>query len=106
VPPGTLNTRRWKKISVNPRNVDIQYMDGGSGPWYLNKNADGSKIIIHSLDLWSTGSFAAHLNGESLTLEGKLEQDSVKITLRKVGENNFLLVSRGFHWVNEYPYNR
>jgi uncharacterized membrane protein YphA (DoxX/SURF4 family) len=106
VPLDTLQTRRWKKISVNPKTVDIQYMDGGSGPWFLNKSLDGSKVIIHSLDLWSTGSFSAALNGEYLALKGKLEQDSVKITLRKTGENNILLVSRGFHWINEYPDNR
>ena len=34
VPPGELDTRRWKKISMNPKTVDIQYMDGGSGPWH------------------------------------------------------------------------
>ena len=81
-------------------------MDGGSGPWYLNKNADGSKVIIHSLDLWSTGTFRSNLKNGFLTLDGNLDQDTLKITLRKKGENKFLLVDRGFHWINEYPNNR
>ena len=32
IPPGQLDTRRWKKIWLKERTVDIQYMDGGSGP--------------------------------------------------------------------------
>lgn len=32
--------------------------------------------------------------------------DTVAIRLQKVDENSFLLRSRGFHWVNEYPLNR
>jgi uncharacterized membrane protein YphA (DoxX/SURF4 family) len=106
IPPGQLDTRRWKKIWLKQRTVDIQYMDGGSGPWHCNRNATGSKIILHSLDLWSAGSFSLRANGESFTLEGKLNQDSLKLALRKVGENQFLLVNRGFNWVNDYPFNR
>ena len=104
IPPGQLDTRRWKKILLKERTIDIQYMDGGSGPWHCNRA--GSKMILHSLDLWSTGIFSIDANGEFLTLEGNLNQDSLKINFRKVGENPFLLVNRGFHWINDYPYNR
>ena len=106
IPPGELDTRRWRKILLKQRTVDIQYMDGGSGPWHCNREATGSKMILHSLDLWSTGIFSINANGEILTLKGNLNQDSLKINLRKVGENQFLLVNRGFNWVNEYPLNR
>ena len=106
IPPGQLDTRRWRKILLKERTVDIQYMDGGIRSWQCNREATGSKMILHSLDLWSTGIFSIDANGEILTLEGTLNQDSLKINLRKVGENQFLLVNRGFHWVNDYPFNR
>ncbi len=41
-----------------------------------------------------------------LVLEGTVLQDSVKVRLRKIERSNFLLVNRGFHWINEVPYNR
>jgi hypothetical protein len=104
--PGHYDTRRWKKIQFKNREVNIQYMDETAGPWQFNKNADGSKIIIHSNDLWSTGQFSAFIDTDLLTLEGTLNQDSLKITMRKKGESSFLLVSRGFHWVSEYPFSR
>ena len=106
VPPGKLDTRRWRKIIVKAKNVDIQYMDGGSGPWHFNREATGSKIILHSLDLWSTGIFSDHRKRTDSYVGRKPQSGLLKINLRKIGENQFLLVNRGFHWVNEYPFNR
>ena len=104
--PGQLDTRRWKEIQFKNKEINIQYMDDTAGPWQFNKNADGSKIIIYSNDLWSTGQFSAYMDTDLLTLEGILNQDSLKITMRKKGETSFLLISRGFHWVSEYPFSR
>ncbi len=104
--PGQLDTRRWKKIQFKNKEVNIQYMDETAGRWQFNKNADGSKMIIHSNDLWSTGQFKAITKADLLSLEGTLDQDSLRITLRKQKANSFLLVDRGFHWVSEHPFNR
>ena len=40
-----------------------------------------------------------------LVLNGKFKKDSIVVTMKKVDLNKFPLVSRGFHWVNEYPMN-
>ena len=41
-----------------------------------------------------------------LLLTGKLDSNSVVIKMKKYDLKNFRLINRGFHWVNEYPYNR
>jgi hypothetical protein len=41
-----------------------------------------------------------------LLLVGKLNGDSAVIQMSKYDLNNFRLINRGFHWVNEYPLNR
>ena len=41
-----------------------------------------------------------------LLLTGKLKEDSVSILLQKQDLQKYRLINRGFHWVNEYPYNR
>ncbi|WP_093021248.1 hypothetical protein [Pustulibacterium marinum] len=33
-------------------------------------------------------------------------KDSIKLKTTRTDESDFLLMNRGFHWVNEYPYNR
>jgi hypothetical protein len=40
-----------------------------------------------------------------LVLEGTVTGRQVRITLWRSDESQFLLVNRGFHWINEYPFN-
>ena len=37
-----------------------------------------------------------------LTMDG----ETIQAKLRRADEKSFLLTSRGFHWINEYPFNR
>jgi len=32
--------------------------------------------------------------------------NTIYVRLKRFDEKNFRLMSRGFHWINEYPYNR
>ena len=41
-----------------------------------------------------------------LVLLGTVDGRRVRITLRRFDESQYLLTSRGFHWINEVPYNR
>lgn len=41
-----------------------------------------------------------------MTLEGQLDGKPLRARLRRAQTPSFLLTSRGFHWINEYPFNR
>jgi hypothetical protein len=41
-----------------------------------------------------------------LVLDGTLNGRPLRLELRSVPLDSFLLVSRRFHWIQEYPYNR
>jgi uncharacterized membrane protein YphA (DoxX/SURF4 family) len=43
---------------------------------------------------------------EFLTLDGKIDGKQIHARLHHVPEPRFLLNTRGFHWINEYPFNR
>jgi hypothetical protein len=43
---------------------------------------------------------------DHLILAGALNGDAIRVQIRKIDSSNFLLVNRGFHWINEIPYNR
>jgi hypothetical protein len=47
-----------------------------------------------------------HTDPTHLTLDGALGQDRVVIRLKRFDETKYLLLSRGFHWINEFPFNR
>ena len=47
------------------------------------------------------------LEGELVFLaDGSLGPKQIKVRMRHYGKDKFLLSSRGFHWINEVPYNR
>ena len=41
-----------------------------------------------------------------LVLNGLWKEDSVTINLKRRPKRDFLLLTRGFHWINEEPFNR
>jgi len=45
-------------------------------------------------------------DSRSLVLDGTLGGRTYHATLHKEDEPSFLLTTRGFHWINEYPFNR
>ena len=59
----------------------------------------GDRTITHTLEY--------SIDDEGiLTLSGTLPSGEVLMTLKRIDRNQFLLVNRGFHWINEMPYNR
>ncbi|MEN0051456.1 MAG: hypothetical protein AAF806_30605, partial [Bacteroidota bacterium] len=46
------------------------------------------------------------LDSLSYHIYGKRAQDSLDIKLKKVESKDYLLVNRGFNWINERPFNR
>jgi hypothetical protein len=45
-------------------------------------------------------------DAEHVAVEGKIGGDSVYARLRRIDTSKLLLNSRGFHWINENPFNR
>ena len=39
-------------------------------------------------------------------MEGELEGQKIQAKLHKLDERNFLLKTRRFHWITEFPFNR
>ena len=45
-------------------------------------------------------------DADHLVLQGTLDGDQAMLRLKRLDASSFLLVNRGFHWVNEAPFNR
>lgn len=43
---------------------------------------------------------------DSLVLDGQFDDRTLHVKLHRIPEPNFMLTSRGFHWISEYPFNR
>ena len=52
--------------------------------------------------------FAAYSrpDAEHVLLQGTAGTNALAIRLQKIDTSKFLLINRGFHWINELPFNR
>ena len=77
--------------------------------FYYQFKVDTAKhtaIVFSVKDTLNKAHFKYVVDTTSLTLIGKMKNDSVYINLKRFDEKNFLLMNRGFHWINERPFNR
>ena len=75
---------------------------------YFNVAADTLKEELEFKTLRDSVLFSMDYDviSEGIVINGVYEQDTVQITMKRYGREDFLLASRGFHWINEVPYNR
>jgi len=99
------DTRRWKTMMINGKKIDLQSMDGVSLSWHFLGHAGYRRMVIFSPDLSTSGTFTFQSDSTLLTIKGILNSDTLNVSARKKTANEFVLLSRGFHWVNEYPFN-
>jgi uncharacterized membrane protein YphA (DoxX/SURF4 family) len=107
IPAGTNKIQRWRKFSVHAKSIEIQNMDRASISWHLHSNVPYGRVSMISPDLSTHGDFQFVSDSTTLTFNGLLHRDTLSIiSIRTSAPTPPLLVDRGFHWVNEYPYNR
>lgn len=52
------------------------------------------------------GDLAYERSGASLIITGTWQDRPIEVDLRLRPPDDFLLINRGFHWINEFPFNR
>jgi hypothetical protein len=55
---------------------------------------------------WNTILTYEQVSPEVVTLAGTLNGSEMTARLRRTEQRKFLLRDRGFHWINEFPFNR
>jgi len=108
VPPLMTDTARWKRLVLQfPGYAKIYMMNDSSKDYVFDVDSTFKTATIYpSSD--TTHKYKLSIRGDSSTLQiaGMLMNDSVQINFNKQDVSRFRLMNRGFHWVNEYPYNR
>lgn len=99
----------WESVPhINSRSFAVKYKDGRERWFNTRINTDdqtiGMKLGTDSDSLYQILDYTLDDAG-NCHLDGTLYTDSISINLKKV-EKEYLLKSRGFHWIQEYPFNR
>jgi uncharacterized membrane protein YphA (DoxX/SURF4 family) len=110
-PPLAGDTERWRRIVFQfPGGAVVQRMDDSSLPLRAELTVGDRRLALTNREdsKW-TASFLVEKpadGSDRLVLDGDLDHHRARFELRRVDETKFLLVSRGFHWIQEYPFNR
>jgi hypothetical protein len=91
-----------------PGVLAIQSMDGVRQRYFLELNAGKKTLALVGRDnpSWKTSVSYERPSPKLLTLRGKFDGREIRARLHRVDNPEFLLTSRGFHWINEYPFQR
>lgn len=111
-PPLLTDKTRWRYLVFGyPEFVSIRLMDSSSetGQQFYQVKVNEAKrtfTLLKRRDIKWRASFSYRKPApDVLELEGTMDGQKIRARLRRMDENRFMLVSRGFHWVNEYPIN-
>jgi hypothetical protein len=108
-PPLTTDAERWRRVVFTfPGTMGLQLMGDSRRRFGLELDAGAGTLALTRRDDPAWRADLAYQEPEPgvLTLAGTWEGRVVRARLRRADESKFLLVGRGFHWINEYPYNR
>jgi uncharacterized membrane protein YphA (DoxX/SURF4 family) len=109
LPPLVTDATRWRKLVVQSQTaLNIKMMDDSITNF--GTEYDAAKNTV-SLTVGSDKSKKYPLawsrpDADHLLLEGALAKDALSVRLRKIDTSTFRLLSRGYHWINELPFNR
>ena len=100
---------RWRRIIFDfPTRASFQRMDDSMVGYGISIDHSAKNFTLTRND---DKNWKAHFNvdrpaPDQLVLDGDMDNHKVHMDLQLFDRNKFLLVSRGFHWIQEYPFNR
>lgn len=107
VPPLLTERQRWREVLVTPFGLmEVRPMDGRPQRFGARQKPGSSTLeISNARERIHQALTVARPDPDHLELSGQWDGAALRVRLKKV-EPVFLLTTRGFHWVNEQPFNR
>jgi hypothetical protein len=107
--PLVIDYDRWRRIVFDfPERATFQRMDDSFVSYTAKIDSDKKTLTLtQSADKNWKGNFTFQRpSADQLILDGEMSGHKARMQLRLVDRNKFLLINRGFHWIQEYPLNR
>ncbi len=108
-PPLLTDSARWRRAIFDyPNRMAFQRIDESFVPYGASVNLpERTLALTKSGDKnWRASFTFRQPAGDQLVLDGRMDDHQVHMELQWVDRNSFVLVSRGFHWIQEFPFGR
>ncbi len=88
--------------------IAFQRLDDSFAPYGASVNLPERTLALTKSDdkNWTASFTFQRPAGDQLILDGRMDNHQVHMELQLTDRNSFLLVSRGFHWIQEAPFGR
>lgn len=98
----------WRRLVFEwPGVLGIQYAQESAVREYELKLDPGPQAFTLCCEPEWTAAISFHrVEPDVLALEGTVNGKQIRGRYRRMDDSRFLLISRGFHWINEWPINR
>ena len=108
-PPLLTDAGQWKQVVFGEfKRVTVRKMDDEVLRYTVEVDAAEKTVTLSPAAEGAPKVVLAYTEPEvgQVTLEGSFEDQAIRVRLGRVDHSKGLLLSRGFHWVSEYPFNR
>ncbi|PQJ10775.1 hypothetical protein CJD36_012455 [Flavipsychrobacter stenotrophus] len=97
---------RWRRIIIGDDYASVRKMNDSTA-WYKFK----ADTVHHTLEMTSDKQFTINMSynktdSNTYTMTGSYHGATLYAVIKRIDDKSFLLTNRGFHWINEYPFNR
>jgi hypothetical protein len=107
--PLLIDYDRWRRAVFDfPERVAFQRMDDSFARYGVSINTNDKTIALTKDNdkNWRGNLTYQRVAEDRLILDGNMDSHKMHMQLQLMDRSKFMLVSRGFHWVQEYPFNR
>jgi uncharacterized membrane protein YphA (DoxX/SURF4 family) len=109
-PPLLTDKKRWRRMFfTTPGRIAIQVMSDSHEHYNLVQHDEKKRALVlrkRRNRNWKTALVYRQPQPDVLFVEGPFDGHQVQVRLRRTQPPEFLLVTRGFHWINERAFNR
>jgi hypothetical protein len=103
-PPLLTDSTRWRRAIFDfPNRMAFQRLDDSFAPYGASVNLPERTLALTKKNdkNWMASFTFQRPAEDQLILDGRMDNHRVHMELQLIDRNSFLLVSRGFHWVQE-----
>jgi len=107
--PLLTDNERWRRAIFDyPGSMAFQKVDDSLARYGADINAKDGTLALTKRDdkNWKANFTFKRGPEDHLELDGSVDGHATHMVLHLMDRNKFLLVSRGFHWISEVPFNR
>jgi hypothetical protein len=98
---------RWRRAIFDaPNRMAFQRMDDSYARFGAEINGNTLALSKDDDKNWKANFYCQRVAKDQMTMDGNMDGHRIHAQLQLVDLNKFLFVSRGFHWIQEYPFNR